>query len=125
MDDQTLLDAAIDARKNAYCPYSKFPVGAALLAASGNVYTGTNVESAVNSLSLCAERVALYKAVSEGEREFSKIAVVCDAGYCRPCGACRQVLFEHAPDLAVLMGNPDGQFKQTTVRDLLPEAFTL
>ena len=125
MDDQTLLDAAIDVRGNAYCPYSKFAVGAALLAGSGQVYTGVNVESAVNGLSLCAERVALFKAIAAGEREFSKIAVVCDAGYCRPCGACRQVLFEHAPDLAILMGNPDGQFRQTTVRDLLPEAFAL
>jgi len=125
MDDQTLLDAAIDVRKAAYCPYSKFPVGAALLATSGNVYTGVNVENAVNGLSICAERVALLKAISEGEREFLKIAVVCDAGYCRPCGACRQVLFEHAPDLAILMGNPDGQFKQTTIRELLPEPFTL
>ena len=125
MDDQTLLDAAIDVRGNAYCPYSKFAVGAALLAGSGQVYTGVNVESAVNGLSLCAERVALFKAIAAGEREFSKIAVVCDAGYCRPCGACRQVLFEHAPDLAILMGNPDGQFRQTTIRDLLPEAFAL
>ena len=125
MDDQTLLDAAIDVRGNAYCPYSKFAVGAALLAGSGQVYTGVNVESAVNGLSLCAERVALFKAIAAGERKFSKIAVVCDAGYCRPCGACRQVLFEHAPDLAILMGNPDGQFRQTTIRDLLPEAFAL
>jgi len=125
MDDQTLLDAAIDVRGNAYCPYSKFAVGAALLAGSGQVYTGVNVENAVNGLSLCAERVALFKAIAAGEREFSKIAVVCDAGYCRPCGACRQVLFEHAPDLAILMGNPDGQFRQTTIRDLLPEAFAL
>jgi len=125
MDDQTLLDAAVDVRKNVYCPYSKFPVGAALLTTSGNVYTGVNVENAVNGLSICAERVALFRAISAGEREFEKIAVVCNAGYCRPCGACRQVLFEHAPDLAILMGNPDGQFKQTTIRELLPEAFTL
>ena len=125
MDDQALLDAAIEVRKNAYCPYSKFPVGAALLAQSGRVYTGVNVENAVNGLSLCAERVALFKAISEGEREFVKIAVTCNAGYCRPCGACRQVLFEHAPDLEILMGNPDGQFKRTTIRELLPEAFTL
>jgi len=125
MDDQTLLDAAIDVRGNAYCPYSKFAVGAALLAGSGQVYTGVNVENAVNGLSLCAERVALFKAIAAGERKFSKIAVVCDAGYCRPCGACRQVLFEHAPDLAILIGNPDGQFRETTIRDLLPEAFAL
>jgi cytidine deaminase len=69
--------------------------------------------------------VALHKAISEGEREFVRIATVCNAGYCQPCGACRQVLFEHAPDLEILMGNPEGQFKRTTIKDLLPEAFTL
>ena len=125
MDDQQLLGAAIAARKNAYCPYSTFPVGAALLGESGRVYEGVNVENAVNGLSLCAERVALFRAISEGERDFVKIAVACDAGYCRPCGACRQVLYEHAPGLEILMGNPDGQFKRTTIKDLLPEAFTL
>lgn len=125
MDDQTLLKLAVEARQNAYCPYSKFPVGAALLCADGTVYTGVNVENAVNGLSLCAERVALFKAISEGKRVFMKIAVACNAEYCRPCGACRQVLYEHAPDLEVLMGNPEGTFKKMTIRELLPEAFSL
>ena len=74
---------------------------------------------------LCAERVALFTAISEGKREFTKIAVACSAEYCQPCGACRQVLYEHAPDLEILMGNPEGTFKRTTIRDLLPEAFSL
>jgi len=124
MDDQALLNLAIEVRKYAYCPYSNFPVGAALLCADGKVYTGVNVENVVNSLSICAERIALSKAISEGEHDFVKIAVICDAEHCQPCGACRQVLYEHAPDLEVLMGNPQGEFKRTTIRDLLPEAFS-
>ena len=125
MDDRALLRLADEVRRHAYCPYSKFPVGAVLLCANGEVYTGVNVENVVNGLSLCAERVALFKALSEGERDFVKLAVVCDAEACRPCGACRQVLHEHAPELEILMGNPDGAFKRTTIRELLPEAFSL
>jgi len=125
MDDQEMVDLAIEARKRAYCPYSRFPVGAALLCADGTVVTGVNVENAVNGLSLCAERVALFKAVSEGKRDFVKIAVACGGDHCRPCGACRQVLFEHAPDIEILMGNPKGEFVRTTIRALLPEPFSL
>ncbi|MDD4903437.1 MAG: cytidine deaminase [Candidatus Bipolaricaulis sp.] len=125
MDDRELLTLANEARGRAYAPYSKFPVGAALLCRDGAVFTGVNVENAVNGLSLCAERVALFKAISEGHRDFVKIAVTCRGTHCRPCGACRQVLHEHAPDLEVLMGNPDGAFVRTTVRDLLPDAFSL
>ncbi len=125
MDDRELVGLAIDAMKHAYCPYSKFPVGAALLCADGTVVTGVNVENAVNGLSLCAERVAVFKAISEGKRKFVRLAVACNAVYCRPCGACRQALYEHAPGLEILMANPDGQFRRTTIRDLLPEAFSL
>jgi cytidine deaminase len=125
MDDRRLLEHAIEARKRAYCPYSRFPVGAALLCRDGTVVTGVNVENAVNGLSLCAERVALFKAISEGKRDFVKIAVACKSDHCRPCGACRQVLYEHAPDLEILMGNPEGGFVRTTVRALLPEPFSL
>ena len=99
MDDRELLKLANEVRRRAYAPYSKFPVGAALLCADGTVVTGVNVESSVNGLSLCAERVALFKAISEGKRDFVKIAVSCDSDHCRPCGACRQVLYEHAPRL--------------------------
>jgi len=125
ISNEKLVELAIDARDRAYCPYSKFPVGAALLAASGAVYTGANIENAVNGLSLCAERVALFKAISEGERGFVRIAVSCEADVCRPCGACRQVLWEHAPDLEILMGTSGGGFVRTTIRELLPEAFLL
>jgi cytidine deaminase len=123
--DEQLLQRAVKARDRAYCPYSNYPVGAALLCDGGAVYTGGNVENAVNGLSLCAERVALFKAISEGEVGFLKIAVSCDDDLCRPCGACRQVLWEHAPDLEILMGKADGGFVRTTIRDLLPEAFLL
>jgi len=126
MDDRQLLTKARSARDAAYAPYSRFAVGAALLCTDGTVYTGSNVENAVNGLSVCAERVALFKALSEGKRGFVRIAVVCDSDYCRPCGACRQVLAEHAPEIEVLMGNPtDETIVRTTIRALLPDAFTL
>ena len=125
MDDRELVNLASEVRANAYAPYSGFPVGAALLCADGTVYTGVNVENGVNGLSLCAERVALFKAISEGQHDFAKIAVSCASDHCRPGGACRQVLHEHAPELEILMGNTDGEFVRTTVRDLLPDAFSL
>jgi cytidine deaminase len=125
MNDRDLVKLANDVRRLAYAPYSKFPVGAALLCADGTVVTGVNIENAVNGLSLCAERVALFRAISEGKREFVKIAVSCESDHCRPCGACRQVLHEHAPKLEVLMGNPQGNFTRTTIAELLPDAFTL
>lgn len=125
IDDKDLLQIANDVRKNAYCPYSKFPVGAALLCADGTVFTGVNVENASYGLTMCAERIAIFKAVSEGHRDFVKLAVTCKGDHCQPCGACRQVIYEHAPDIEILMGNPEGTFKRTTIRDLLPEAFSL
>ncbi len=125
MDDKELLQLALAARKNAYCPYSKFPVGAALLCTDGSVYTGVNVENASYGLTMCAERVAIFKAISEGKRDFVKLAVVCDANRCSPCGACRQVIYEHAPEIEILMGTPDGKFERTTIKELLPNAFQL
>lgn len=125
IDDKALLQVANDVRKNAYCPYSNFPVGAALLCSDDTVFTGVNVENAVNGLSICAERTAIFKAVSEGHHDFVKLAVTCKGDHCQPCGACRQVIYEHAPDIEILMGNPNGGFKRTTIRDLLPEAFSL
>lgn len=125
MDDQGLLQLAIEARRNAYCPYSSFPVGAALLCTDGTVTTGANVENAVNGLSICAEQVALSAAISAGKRDFLKLAVVCKAGPCRPCGACRQVLYEHAPQLEIIMGSPDGTYEKMSLRELLPRAFKL
>jgi cytidine deaminase len=121
---QALIDLADDARRRAYAPYSQYPVGAALRTKSGRVFTGVNVENAAYPTGTCAERTAVFKAVSEGEREFEVIAVVTDnGGY--PCGACRQVLAEFGLDTVVLIG--DGQKKlvgETTVRELLPGAFT-
>ena len=125
IDDDALLKMANDARANAYCPYSKFPVGAALLCSDGTVFTGVNVENASYGLTMCAERVAIFKAVSEGRRDFVKLAVTCEGDHCQPCGACRQVIHEHAPEIEILMGNPEGKFVRTTIRDLLPEAFSL
>jgi len=124
MDDRELLRLANEARANAYCPYSKFPVGAALLCEDGTVYVGVNVENAAYGPSICAERVALFKAISEGKRDFVKMAVTCASDHCRPCGVCRQVLHEHAPDMEILMGSVEGSFVRTTVRELLPDAFS-
>ncbi|HEX8905753.1 MAG TPA: cytidine deaminase, partial [Longimicrobiaceae bacterium] len=116
-----LLDRAREARHNAYAPYSNFPVGAALLARDGRVFTGVNVENASYGLCNCAERVAVGKAVSEGVRDFAAIAVIGpeDDVECSPCGACRQVLFEFGPDMVLVMPNGAG-VRQYLVRELLP-----
>ena len=123
MDDKQLLQLANEARANAYVPYSGFAVGAALLCKDGSVYTGVNIENAAFGPSVCAERTAFFKAISEGQRDFVRLAVTCDREYCQPCGVCRQVMIEHAPDLEILMGNLEGFFRRTTIRELLPEAF--
>jgi len=119
-----LLDRAREARRNAYAPYSNFPVGAALLARDGRVFTGVNVENASYGLGNCAERTAIFKAVSEGVHDFAAIAVVGpeDDVECSPCGACRQVLFEFGPDITLVVPNGGG-IRTYTVRDLLPGAF--
>ncbi len=124
MDEKGLIRRAVEARERAYAPYSKFAVGAALLAADGRIFTGCNVENASYGLTMCAERVALFKAISEGAREFTAIAIVCGASPCSPCGACRQVLFEFAPDLLVIMADADGKrTKRARLRELFPEGF--
>jgi len=123
VDYQRLIAKAIEARKQAYAPYSDFAVGAALLGKSGRVYTGCNVENASYGLSICAERVAVFKAVSEGERDFEAIAVVTEKGV-TPCGACRQVLMEFGDDIQVIMADAAGEYRVLTLRELLPEAFT-
>ena len=125
MTDEQLLQMANDIRGSAYAPYSGFKVGAALLCADGTVFTGINIESATFTPSICAERTAFFKAISEGYREFVKIAVTCDKEYCSPCGVCRQVMVEHAPDLEILLGNPQGTFKRMSIKELLPESFSL
>ena len=122
MDEQQLIARAAEARQRAYAPYSGFPVGAALLGKSGRIYTGCNVENASYPLAICAERVALFKAVSEGEREFVAIAVVTASG-ASPCGACRQVLTEFEPDMQVLVATPERLVFSSTAAELLPGAF--
>ncbi|WP_420128395.1 cytidine deaminase [Longimicrobium sp.] len=121
-----LLARAREVRANAYAPYSRFQVGAALLAADGRVFTGCNVENASYGLANCAERVAIGKAVSEGAREFAAIAVTGprDAVPTAPCGACRQVLYEFGPDMPLVIpsDNADG-YEVTSVAALLPGAF--
>ncbi|MEA3351995.1 MAG: cytidine deaminase [Chloroflexota bacterium] len=121
---QQLIRKALNARKMAYTPYSHYPVGAALLTKSGKIYTGVNVENAVYPLTMCAERVAVFKAVSEGEREFQAIAVVTDNGG-SPCGSCRQVLAEFGLETQVFIADGDGNLiQEMIVADLLPHAFT-
>lgn len=125
MTDEQLLQMANDVRERAYAPYSNFKVGAALLCSDGTVFTGVNIENASFGATVCAERTAFFKAISEGYCGFVKIAVTCDKEYCSPCGVCRQVMVEHAPDLEILMGNPHGTFRRTSIRELLPESFSL
>jgi len=120
---EELVAQASQVRERAYAPYSGYKVGAALLARSGRVYTGCNVENAVYPLSTCAERVAIVKAVSEGEREFVTLAVSTRNGGA-PCGACRQTLREFGDDIIVLIADATGAYRETTVAELLPGSFS-
>lgn len=120
---EKLIQTALEARKWVYAPYSNYPVGAALLTASGRVYDGVNVENAAYPNSMCAERVAVFKAVSEGELQFEAIAVVTRDGG-SPCGSCRQVLSEFGLETIVLIADDQGNvISETTVDELLPGAF--
>jgi len=120
----TLIQTAIEARKWAYAPYSNYPVGAALLTASGRIYDRVNVENAAYPTTICAERVAVFKAVSEGERDFQAIAVVTENGG-SPCGSCRQVLAEFGLEITVIIADTAGNLiEELTLSDLLPQAFT-
>lgn len=124
MTDEALVQAAFDAMEHAYAPYSGFPVGAALLCTDGTVYTGCNVENAALGAAVCAERTALVKAVSEGKRSFSRLAVASKSPEpCTPCGLCRQMLAEFAPELEVLCARADRSFQRYSLRDLLPHGF--
>jgi len=119
-----LIQSAVQARKKAYTPYSKYKVGAALLAKSGEIYTGANVENAAYPSGMCAERVAIFKAAAEGERKFKALAVVTANGG-SPCGGCRQVMAEFGLDMLLLVADTKGNIKhELTVADLLPGAFT-
>jgi len=124
MDPKALIEAAQSARAHAYAPYSTYHVGAAVLGGSGRIYSGCNVENTSYGLTVCAERVAIWKAISEGEREIVALLVASENG-ATPCGACRQVLFEFGPTARVLLSGADGTQKELTLDDLLPDAFTL
>ncbi len=122
---QDLIKKAEAAKDEAYAPYSSFKVGAALETESGMIYTGCNVENSSFGLSMCAERIAIFKAVSEGERKFRRIAIVANTkGPVSPCGACRQVMSEFG-NFDVILANENGEIEQTTVDQLLPGAFDL
>lgn len=125
MNKNQLIEEAKVARTNAYVPYSNFAVGAALLTEDGQVYRGSNIENASSGLANCAERTAIFKAVSEGKKDFAMIAVVADTERpVPPCGACRQVMTEFFPaDMKVILSNLDGNILETTVGELLPGAF--
>lgn len=122
MTDEKLLELALDARKNAYVPYSGYAVGAALLTEDGKVFAGCNIENAAYGNTLCAERTALVKAVSEGYRKFTKIAIASSGSAPYPCGACRQSLYEFAPGLEVLV-TWDGHVEHAPLSELLPHGF--
>lgn len=119
-----MISAARAARENAFAPFSNFKVGAALETASGKIFTGCNIENASYGLTVCAERVAIWKALSEGEREFRQIVVAADTGELTPpCGACRQIIWEFCGDVPVTLTNLDGQSKTVRMSELLPHAF--
>ncbi len=122
--DRTLVEAATRVRENAYAPYSHYRVGSALLTSNGNIFTGVNVENAVLPLTNCAERTALFQAVSAGEKEFVSIAVVTENGG-MPCGSCRQALAEFGLDIRVIIANTAGEITHNLpLRELLPYTFT-
>ncbi|MFH1644090.1 MAG: cytidine deaminase [bacterium] len=125
-DYEKLVKAATLARENAYAPYSKFKVGAAVLTEDGKIFTGCNVENASYGLTVCAERNAIFKAVSEGYTKFVAIAVVLDDKDCgRPCGACRQVIYEFNSQIPVIMSNLEGKVEIESISELLPKSFDL
>lgn len=124
MTKQELCQKAVDMLKMAYVPYSRFPVGAALECDDGTVYTGCNIENAGYTPTNCAERTAVFKAVSEGHRKFTRIAVAAATErFTAPCGVCRQVLQEFAPDLEVILVNREGKTLDLTLKELLPYGF--
>jgi cytidine deaminase len=125
LNEKELLQKAVEAKEKAYVPYSKFPVGAALLTKNGKVFTGCNIECASFGGTNCAERTALFKAISEGEKEIEAIAVVSDnEDYTFPCGICRQVILEFGRDIKIILGNKEGAIQIFTIEDLLPKSFS-
>ena len=126
MTDRDLLNIAHEAAANAYAPYSRFPVGAALECEDGTVYLGCNVENVAFGCTICAERVAVCKAVSEGRLKFKRIAVYGEGeNYCMPCGACRQFLSEFSPEMEVLCSKAEGRYVSYALNQLMPHTFSL
>jgi len=122
--DDELIAAAADVREKAYAPYSNFKVGAAVETDDGNIYTGCNVESASYGLTVCAERVAIWKGISRGEKRFGRIAVVVDTEELTPpCGVCRQIIWEFCGDVPVILSNLHGKSETVQMSELLPRAF--
>ena len=122
---QELASAAVEMRKRSYIPYSHYAVGAALLTKSGKIYTGCNIENAAYPVTICAERTAIFKAVSEGETEFEAIVIATEDGQGYPCGSCHQVMAEFALDMTVFLADRGGKITaESTVSELLPGAFT-
>ena len=123
-NEKELIEAAQNVRERAYAPYSNFKVGAAIRTKGGKIYTGCNVESASYGLTVCAERVAIWKAVSEGEKEFTEIAVAADTHELTPpCGVCRQIIWEFCGDIPVIFANLKGNTETVQMSELLPRAF--
>jgi cytidine deaminase len=121
-----LIESAREVRQNAYAKFSNFRVGAALITSDGRIHTGCNVENSSYGLTICAERTAAFKAISEGQRQFVAMAIYSDSNPpARPCGACRQVLFEFNPELEIICVNAGGIVDKFSLRDLLPEGFRL
>ena len=125
MTDRNLIEKAQEVLKNAYAPYSRFPIGAAVECNDGTVFTGCKIENAALECTLCAERSALAAAISAGHRSFKRIAIYAESGnYCFPCGTCRQVLWEFSPRMEVLCARADGRYVSHPLSALLPEAFS-
>ncbi|QXM05703.1 cytidine deaminase [Crassaminicella indica] len=125
MLERELFQKAVQAKENAYAPYSNFKVGAALLTKDGKIYTGCNVECASFGGTNCAERTAIFKAISEGSKDFEAIAIASDNDtFTFPCGICRQVIFEFGKDIKIIVGDKDGKIKVVPIKELLPHGFS-
>lgn len=123
MNTKKLIREAMKAKENAYVPYSKFKVGAALLTEDGKIYSGCNIENAAYTPTICAERTAIFKAISEGTKEIKAIAVVAGSNMSYPCGVCRQVIKEFGENATIIVATSEEEYKEYTLNDLLPHGF--
>lgn len=123
MDSKNLIKKALEAQKKAYVPYSKFHVGAAAITEDGQVFTGCNIENASYGATICAERTAIFKAVSEGHRKIKAVAIVGDGDFTYPCGICRQVMREFGKDARLIIANSEDEYREYNLEDLFPHSF--